>query len=70
MAEAVTLPPEERQALIERLQALGAEKRGAKVGGHSIFERLQSLAVDDPESPTDLATNPVHLEGFGVSRSA
>ena len=36
----------------------------------SIFARLQALAVNDPESPADLATNPAHLEDFGVSRSA
>ena len=35
-----------------------------------IFERLSRLIVDDPTSPTDLATNPAHMESFGVSRPA
>ena len=48
-------------------QAL-AQEEGA--GERSVFERLQSLSVNDPASPTDLATNPAHMEGFGVSRSA
>src|SRR6266702_3074265 len=36
----------------------------------SVFERLQALSVNDPDSPTDLATNPAHMEGFGASHSA
>ena len=53
-----------RQALERALPEQGS---GA---ARSIFERLQSLSVNDPASPQDLATNPAHLEGFGVSRSA
>jgi hypothetical protein len=52
-----------RQALE---QALAREE---SAGEPSVFERLQSLSVNDPSSPTDLATNPAHLQGFGVSRS-
>jgi predicted DNA-binding protein len=36
----------------------------------SVFEKLKKLMVNDPASPVDLATNPAHMEGFGVSRSA
>jgi hypothetical protein len=35
-----------------------------------VFERLEKLVVSDADSPTDLATNPAHMEGFGVPRSA
>ena len=35
-----------------------------------IFGRLSRLIVNDPASPTDLATNPAHMESLGVSRSA
>jgi hypothetical protein len=52
-----------RQALE---QALPREEEAAP----SVFDRLQKLVVNDPESPTDLATNPAHLEGLGVTRSA
>ena len=41
-----------------------------EVRQQSVFERLQGLSVNDPESPTDLATNPAHLEGFGASHPA
>ena len=53
-----------RQALEQALPGGGS---GAE---RSVFERLQSLSVNDPDSPADLATNPAHMEGFGVSRSA
>ena len=39
-----------------------------EAGGQSLFERLKRLAVNDPASPSDLATNPAHMEGFGVPR--
>jgi hypothetical protein len=53
-----------RQALE---QALPREEEAAD---SSVFDRLQKLIVNDPASPTDLATNPAHLEGLGVARSA
>jgi Ribbon-helix-helix protein, copG family len=53
-----------RQALEEALpQAVPGEEA-------ALFERLSKLIVNDPASPTDLAINPSHMEGFGVSRSA
>ncbi len=36
----------------------------------AMFARLQALMVNDPDSPTDLATNLAHLGDFGVARSA
>ena len=42
----------------------------ADEAGQSVFASLAGLVVNDPESPADLATNPAHMEGFGVSRSA
>ena len=53
-----------RQALE---QALPQE---AAVAETPVFERLKKLVVSDPDSPADLATNPAHMEGFGVPRSA
>ena len=51
-----------RQALEQALP------QAANAGEQSLFERLKRLAVNDPESPSDLATNPAHMEGFGVPR--
>ena len=53
-----------RQALEQALsQSAGASGKG-------VFQRLKELVVSDPASPSDLATNPAHLEDFGVTRSA
>ncbi len=43
---------------------------GTAVKPPGIFARLSELMVTDPACPTDLATNPAHMEGFGVPRSA
>ncbi len=57
-----------RQALEQALeQALPQEEAVAET---PVFERLTKLVVSDPDSPADLATNPAHMEGFGVTRSA
>jgi hypothetical protein len=53
-----------RQALEQALQ------QDERAGQSSVFDRLMRLSVNDPESPADLATNPAHMEGFGVSHSA
>ena len=52
------------------LQALEKAFQGESIEPQSVFERLKRLSVNDPESPVDLATNPAHMEGFGVSRPA
>jgi hypothetical protein len=41
-------------------------------GGLSPYERVKDLigSVDDPSLPTDLSSNPKHLEGYGRSRPA
>ena len=66
VAEAASLPEDQRKALISRLLEIGREERDAEfrrtqvpakgAPEQSLFERLQSLSVYDPESPTDLAT--------------
>ena len=53
-----------RQALEQTLPREAPNEPG------TVFEKLTKLIVDDPESPSDLATNPTHMEGFGVSRPA
>jgi len=53
-----------RQALEQALP------QDAEAVPKSVFEKLKKLVVNDPDSPVDLATNPAHMEGFGVSRSA
>lgn len=53
-----------RQALEQALP------QAEDAGGQSVFERLKRLTVNDPASPSDLATNPAHMEGCGVARPA
>lgn len=65
-AQQQSVPPETivRQALE---QVLPQDEAAAP---RPVFERLRQLTVSDPESPTDLATNRAHMEGFGASRPA
>lgn len=53
-----------RQALDQAIPAENA------TGESGVFERLSRLMVSDPDSPTDLATNKAHMEGFGAAHSA
>jgi Ribbon-helix-helix protein, copG family len=53
-----------RQALEQALPEDG------RSGEKAVFEKLKQLVVNDPASPSDLATNPAHMEGFGVSGAA
>lgn len=68
---AVQIDLREQQALWERLcglEAQGAE--GAQQGevrtesAYALAERLGMIGMSG-DGPTDLATNPTHLEGFG-----
>lgn len=52
----------------QALERVIPDEDSAKQG--SVFERLVQLVVADPASPTDLATNPAHLEDLGVSHPA
>jgi len=40
-----------------------------KTPERSLWDRMKDLAIDDPQSPTDLSTNKKHMAGYGRSRS-
>lgn len=58
------------QDVIVRQALERALPQDADTGENAVFEKLKRLVVNDPASPSDLATNPTHLKGFGVTRSA
>lgn len=61
------LSDEERQQLLEELAKNAPTTNGAAGSERSLFDVLQDRGLIGfmHEGPTDLSTNPRHMEGFG-----
>jgi hypothetical protein len=61
------LSGEERQRLIEDLVKSAPSANGTHAGGRSLFDALNDRGLIGfmQDGPTDLSTNPQHMEGFG-----
>jgi hypothetical protein len=53
------------QLLAELVPAADAVGNGSRETAYDVAQRLGILAMSD-EGPVDLATNPIHMTGFGT----
>jgi hypothetical protein len=61
------LSDEEQQRLVEELAKSGPSANGSNASGRSLFDALKDRGLIGfmHDGPTDLSTNPRHMEGFG-----
>ena len=61
------LSDDEQQRLIEELARSGRSANGSNASGRTLFDALNDRGLIGfmHDGPTDLSTNPRHMEGFG-----
>ncbi len=61
------LSDDEQQRLVEELAKSAPSANGSNPSGRSLFDALNDRGLIGfmHDGPTDLSTNPQHMEGFG-----